>query len=255
MEQSNHHHQFAISAAGGNVTAIRVLKDPLDRVGYERDGTTLLNEFASQGAEQAGFLIPASHHFEMSGGEFCGNATRAAAVIFHKLSGEGSVRFTVSGFAREVTATVESVSQSTFNVQCVFPGMAAEPRQVTIGAQVATIVDLGGIVHVIVDGQLPEDYEQQHRKIMTALKLQNRDAVGVIWVRRSDGRVYIEPVVWVRAIDTFFHETSCGSGSIAVAASTGQQEIVQPSGETITVTISASGVELQSEMEVLSEAA
>ena len=71
----------------------------------------------------------------------------------------------------------------------------------------------------------------------------------------GDGRVYIEPVVWVRAIDTFFHETSCGSGSIAVAASTGQQEIVQPSGETITVTISASGVELQSEMEVLSEAA
>jgi len=40
------------------------------------------------------------------------------------------------------------------------------------------------------------------------------------------------PIVWVKEIDTFFYETACGSGTVAVCAYCDENEItvLQPSG-------------------------
>lgn len=244
-----------ITAAGGNGTAIQVLNQPLTRTQYEQRGKLLGEEMEHAGAEQAGFLILSEHHFEMGGGEFCGNASRAAALLFAEADGTKDVSFTVSGFDGTVSATVDKQSDTKYFVHCEFPGMPTTVRPVTLSnGEPANIVDLGGIVHVAIEGEFPADpaeYEKAHREIMQELSLSDRDAVGVIWFSRDEAEVSIHPVVWVKPVDTFFYETSCGSGTIAVGKVTGATAIVQPTGKSIQTQITPNMVVLASEMEVV----
>lgn len=83
--------QTLITAAGGNGTAIEILDQALTRQEYESRGKALESDFVADGVEQAGFLIPSDRHFEMAGGEFCGNATRSAAVALYERYG-GEIR-------------------------------------------------------------------------------------------------------------------------------------------------------------------
>ncbi len=243
-----------ITAAGGNGTAIEVLDVALSRQEYASRGQQLGKDMEGFGAEQAGFLIPSDMHFEMAGGEFCGNAARSAAVLLHNDLGVRSFEFTVSGFSGNVIADVIKSEDGTYNVTCTFPGLPTDLKPVTLpsGAE-ASVVDLGGIVHVVIEGAFPKeraDYEREHREIVEALGLTGRDAVGVIWYEHSNGSVLMHPVVWVRTVDTFFYEESCGSGTIAVGKVTGFIKIYQPSGKSIEATIGRDAVTLQSEMEV-----
>lgn len=82
-----------ITAANGNGTAIEVITSPLTRTEYVSRGRILGENTERLGAEQAGFLVlsQSQSHFEMAGGEFCGNASRAAAVLFSKLRGADNV--------------------------------------------------------------------------------------------------------------------------------------------------------------------
>ena len=111
-----------ITAAGGNATAIDTLAAPLTRAAYAARGQTLVAAYAAQGVEQAGFLIRTANaaHFEMAGGEFCGNAARAAALLLAPQG--GAVSFSMSGFAGRVQAEVVRRAAD-FWVRCRFPGM------------------------------------------------------------------------------------------------------------------------------------
>lgn len=244
-----------ITAAGGNGTAIRILKDSLTRSEYENIGTDLGNRFEEFGAEQAGFLVLNDQHFEMAGGEFCGNASRAAAVLFSRALDADDVSFTVSGFDGTVGAHVEQKDVSHFVVRCIFPGMPTNVREVTLpNGTPASIVDLGGIVHVVIEAPFPKDpavYEKEHHAITEAFNLGERDAVGVVWFERTSNAIEMHPVVWVKAINTFFYETSCGSGTIAVGRVTNVPSIIQPSGQSISAEITEDAVILTSEMEVV----
>lgn len=247
--------RFVITAAGGNGTAIDVIDRPLSRAEYAARGKELGKQTESLGAEQAGFLIPSERHLEMAGGEFCGNASRSAAILLSEIEKSASVSFTVSGFSGQVSADVKSLGDNKFDVTCRFPGLSTASRSVVLedGTQ-ATLVDLGGIVHVVVEKPLPQrdEYRKQHKEITISLCLSDRGAVGVIWIaKQRDSSVQIHPVVWVRDVDTFFYEQSCGSGSIAVSKVTGLEAIVQPTGQPIFVTIGPDAVTLRSSMEVI----
>lgn len=244
-----------VTAAGGNGTAIQIINESLSRTQYETRGNELLEKMDSEHAEQAGFLVLDENHFEMAGGEFCGNATRSAAVLLSEASGQKELSFTVSGFKGTVSASVEQRSDSTYFVRCVFPGMPTDVEEVTLeGGQLAAIVDLGGIVHVVIEGAFPSDveaYSAAHRAITEKFNLGDREAVGVIWFEKNQDAVLMHPVVWVKAVDTFYYESSCGSGTIAVGRVTGVPTIVQPTGMTISVEFTEDAVVLQSEMEIL----
>lgn len=251
----NSNSKYLITAAGGNGTAISVLKNPLVREEYVSLGKQLGNDYDSCGAEQAGFLILSTDHFEMAGGEFCGNASRSAAVLFSELKGEKEITFTVSGFAGKVQALVNKLKENVYDVSCTFPGLSTNLSIVTLqSGQVAQIVDLGGIVHVVIEAEFPKDksdYEAQHKIVLDELHLEQRDAVGVIWIEKTkDNSVKMHPVVWVRSINTFFYETSCGSGTIATARVTGISSVIQPSGQSIIAEINNNNVVLKSIMEV-----
>ena len=242
---------FVINAAGGNPTAIRIVENAHDRRWYEINGHTLMIDNATYGVEQAGFLIPSLLHFEMSGGEFCGNAARAAAMLLSRMTHQSSVDFTMSGYAGRVKAEVKDIDEKKADVTCWFPNLAREAQNVKIlNDQDAKLVDLGGIVHVLICGAMPSNYEETHRRITAELNLTEREAVGVIWVTQRPNGLRIDPVVWVRAINTFFYETACGSGSIATGLATGINQIEQPSGQTIDVERDGNTVRLHSVMEV-----
>ena len=244
--------QTLITAAGGNGTAIEIIDKPLTRPEYEALGKVLGDDFEVLGAEQAGFLVVQDRHFEMAGGEFCGNATRSAAVLFSNILQTNSPVFTVSGFNGTVSSTVEKLTESVFLVESTFQGLSVSKTDVTLRETSASIVDLGGIVHVVIHGELPDDYESMHKAITHSLGLTDRDAVGVVWYTKgSDGVVAMHPIVWVRAVDTFFYETSCGSGTIAVGKVTQSPSILQPSGKEIETIIGDDFVILKSEMEIV----
>ena len=242
------------AAANGNGTAIEVITSPLTRTEYVSRGRILGENTERLGAEQAGFLVSSQSHFEMAGGEFCGNASRAAAVLFSKLRGADNVEFTVSGFKGLVSATVDRRSDNEYYVRCRFPGMSVGVYPVEGHEQTINIVDLGGIVHVVVESRFPaqaEVYRETHHQLTEELSLRERDAVGVVWIERKGDYVALHPVVWVRSIDTFFYESSCGSGTIAACAVTGVSDIIQPTGKIIRAEVDGDFVTLESDMEVV----
>lgn len=245
-----------VTAAGGNGTAIEIIQGSLVRQDYESRGNELLENFEALGAEQAGFLVMGDNHFEMAGGEFCGNATRAVAVLLHQANGQEELTYTVSGFDGTVRSSVKPLTENSYYVESILPGMSVAMEEAALeDDSPVSIVDLGGIVHVVIEAEFPGDadeYTSQHRDIVKHFNLGERDAVGVVWCQRSGDAIVMHPVVWVRAIDTFFYESSCGSGTIAVGAVTNTRSIIQPSGKEISAEIGEDGVILKSEMEVVS---
>lgn len=117
---------FVVAAAGGNNTVIRILSTALSRAEYESIGRKLITETEIFGAEQCGFLILDEGRFEMSEGGFCGNAARAAAVLFSKFRGTSSVHFTMSGYRGMVRGNVVEGGDDTFAATCTFPGLPNE---------------------------------------------------------------------------------------------------------------------------------
>ena len=144
-----------------------------------------------------------------------------------------------------MNTTVEPLTDKTFFVSASFPGMSAVAKSVALeDGTPAQIIDLGGIVHVVIEGKFPSDaneYSARHRHIVELFGLSDRGAVGVVWYEKSQDAVVMHPVVWVKAVDTFLYESSCGSKTIAVAAATGVATIIQPTGMTISAEISGGG--------------
>lgn len=272
-----------ITAAGGNATVIERLAAPATPAELAARGRRLLEAYAAQGAEQAGFLLPpaadplvpklaqpagpgvpqlaqlakaaapirSQAHFAMAGGEFCGNAARAAALL---LAPEGgTVAFSLSGFSGLVAATVMALGGPDYEVSATFPGLTAPVRALGLRPEgPAALVDLGGIVHIVLIAPFPRAakvYRAQHRRLCRDLALTDRAAVGVIWCERAGKNLTLHPLVWVRALDSFFYESACGSGTIAAAAVLGSGAYRQPSGQAIVAELGAEAITLSSVMQ------
>ena len=226
-----------ILAAGGNPTGVVSFPDASKRQEYP----SIAKEFMSShsAVEQFGF-IEGVDHFEMSGGEFCGNAARAAAWLIARKTGKQSGQFTMSGFSDMVSYQIfGDPNGSQVEVECIFPNF-----QYTIRAPSfldGHLVDLKGIVHLVLPSTAPFDpnpnaYQTLHRQAVKELGLEKCEAVGVIWQEiQPDKSIKIHPVVWVRGIDSFFYETACGSGTLAVLLANGASrlQVVQPSEDVI----------------------
>jgi hypothetical protein len=214
-----------LTIAGGNKTMLQVVEgwrgDSMNRRVCE-----MLMGLTSN-VDQAGVYYKDTNRLMMAGGEFCGNAAAAVATLLHK--GEAPLEYSVSGFDGKVEATVAPGGV----VKARFKGM-----EYRVDNTKNLCVDFGGIVHVLVEGTLPDDYEVEANKIRSQAGLDDRQAVGVVWCRRIDNsRVEIDPVVWVRDIDTLFYETSCGSGAMTAAIGLDAKNVQQPTGEEIVVTV------------------
>ncbi|MBD3247991.1 hypothetical protein GF382_01715 [Candidatus Falkowbacteria bacterium] len=245
-------------AAGGNPTAI-VIGDNISQDRYPEISCQIQSKKPE--IEQVGFFetvhsgVP---KLQMAGGEFCGNASRSFACLLWQQNPKNSeFDFYVSGFNGVVRASVKKKRENLFFCEARFPNLKSSVDVKSLDGAIVKIVNLGGITHIVVsEDDFPfsdSDYEKDMKRIRDRLKVDN-DAIGVIWTREESKQIYIRPVVWVKDVDSYYYETSCGSGSIAIGLIKKKSvDVVQPSGDTISVELSNGNMTLSSEMEKIME--
>lgn len=268
---------------GGNPTFIAFNKQ-IQPEGYSDAGKIVMADFPH--FEQGGFLNPshsgdAAIRLQMSGGEFCGNASRSAAALFiddylknrefQEISNYSLVKENNGIFefpletspGNKILSARVTPTHDGYDVQISLDmklaGMTSSHRISVDNREVdVNLVTMDGISHVLIPAvEVPFPNNDKDRladiaaQIRSALNLNDLPAVGAIWhsdVIRWPGSlemVRIEPVVWVREINTCIHETSCGSGSMAFAiahqesanSSNMRIEIQQPSNYPITTAV------------------
>lgn len=199
--------------------------------------------------EQVGFVNPDINKPElcMAGGEFCGNATRSA-IKYYLGDKEGSINIKVSGVPNLLQGGIDNNGMSWVDMPII---KGDYNKSVTRISENSAIVKMYGITHYIVETgkkDINEEYTKEQLKKyafgkLEELGLTNEDAAGVIFTRiLDDSSVEITPIVYVKAINTLFYETACGSGTTAVAVYLSNKyrknidvDIKQPYGQYINV--------------------
>ena len=88
-----------------------------------------------------------------------------------------------------------------------------------------------------------ENTKNELKRIMKTFD-SNEKAIGIILLEKGAERTKINPIIWVKTIDTLCYETACGSGSLAATIYKNyiegieNLELLQPSGYSINVNIS-----------------
>ena len=112
-------------------------------------------------------------------------------------------------------------------------------------------VNMKGMTSIVISEANAKKYlenkqsiKEETMQLIKDLKLENSEAVGVMYLETIDNKLKINPVVWVKEINTLFYETACGSGTTATAIVKSYLEkndvsidILQPSGYVINATI------------------
>lgn len=189
-------------------------------------------------AEQVGYCCPPSGdalgRLEMMGGEFCGNAARSFALLLAAQRGLGKsiIPIEVSGCSGILWLEADPESGT---AACPMPLPFAIQELEVPGLGTTQAVRMEGITHVILQGA--EAGEEVFRAVrQSASKSWDWQALGGMFLPGGDA---LTPVVAVRGTATTVFESSCASGSAAVAAWLSQGEpdgereyrFVQPGGE------------------------
>ena len=221
----------------GNITLF--VLDPVpsgDRAGI----AARIMALSGSDVEQVGFVCPpvtdGAGRMEMAGGEFCGNATRAfGMLISQRLGGVPRVSVEVSGCEGPVAVDI-NWSAGAARAQMPLPRSV---RSAEADGHTGTLVDLGGIAHLVVEDVSPSlEFFQKVEPLFESFP--EADAYGVIFLNTRAGTM--TPLVKVPAAGTLMWEGSCGSGSLAAAVAQSRTDgpfvrtYVQPAG-TVEVSI------------------
>ncbi len=183
----------------------------------------------------------------MAGGEFCVNATRCA--IYELLEGKkGQTQISVSGCKDKITGRVLDN-----NNVCVYMNLNKNISEFTQNIGKNRLIDLDGISLYVLDENdskekisylkqcgFNDEARTYFKNMMKDIKTSN-NAVGVILLEKENDKYKINPIIWVKTIDTLYYETACGSGSLATAIylymtkKVKKVEILQPSGYSINI--------------------
>jgi len=215
----------------GNTTIL--ILDPLPRDIYPAVASRVMKP-SCLSAEQVGFVEPATTagalgRLQMMGGEFCGNASRGFAAWLteqrdpgiHFVEGLSTVEvpIEVSGHdgVLQARVSIESSQRRIYSVAISVP-VPHWMKQVVHGeGQLRyTLVGFEGIVHAVV-WNLPGSEDRFH-SIRTQIEKEvgEVEALGVMFYQEETQ--FLTPIVYVPRVGSLVWESSCGSGSVAVAA-------------------------------------
>ena len=234
--------KYSIYRPAGNDTAL------VYGTNYTKEQKNKINEAIMKkhkNVEQVGFInTKGKKELQMAGGEFCGNATRSTAYNYLR-ENEGKIHIYVNS-KDKILAGVDKNRKA----WCEIP-LYNGSDVVTEMEDGVFIVKMKGIVIIVI----PEDKAKKYLNNRKNLKEIGRElidnyniidslAVGVMLCEQEKGIIKINPIVWVKNIDTLFYETACGSGSVAVCMAEAYLkrrsqtiDILQPSGMIITATV------------------
>jgi diaminopimelate epimerase len=181
-------------------------------------------------AEQVGFVMPPAGNrscwrLEMMGGEFCGNAARSFGLYVARETGRRGlalVSIEISGMEGPLTVSADTENG---RAEVEIPKPAAI-RDIEFEGRRLPLVVFDGIVHAIA-ADTPAAEETFHRIRAKIEKSCGEaegllpDAIGVMFFDApgpQGAKPVMKPAVYVRATDSLVFESSCGSGTAALAA-------------------------------------
>ncbi|MFM2381990.1 MAG: hypothetical protein RLZZ76_757 [Candidatus Parcubacteria bacterium] len=192
--------------AGGNTTAL-VSETPTS---LRRDLSLRLLEKV----EQVGFIETKTNTLVMMGEELCINALLAFA--FLKNSDKGKAQIVVNGESVQVGYTNTRANTS-----------------ITIHMP-HTVSDTTVLFKGIGFRCCPSPLAYQKNILRELSEKNNTPAFG--YISYGSEAEPINPTIYVKDTDSCIEETACGSGSIAIHLTTGAKDIIQPTGQSISVT-------------------
>lgn len=209
-------YSYQIFIPGGNDTALVFgLEQNIHVRKYIND--SIMERFPN--IEQVGFLSEdfSQPQLLMAGGEFCGNAARAAA--WYYLGGmPGELELRVSGVNDVLRAGVTAENKAWIQMP-----VCRKLNDVHKLEEGFFIVRMEGITHIVILPQQSDAYLKSKqdlkilgKKILEHYQLLDNLAAGVIFLEEDGNVMKIHPCVYVSGINTMFYETACGSGTIAV---------------------------------------
>ena len=197
-------------------------------------------------AEQTGFvsLKPAERDIDielrMAGGEFCGNATMSAAVLFCSKARlqpgdycEVAVR--ASGAAEPVKVQVEISKSAVYHATVAMPAPTQiQMREFCFDGTTChmPIVHFEGISHIIAEKL--QDRDAAEAAVKQWCEQLQLPGLGIMFFDEGTGRV--DPLVYVPAAGTVFWESSCASGTTAIGA-----YLAQKTGKRVQLELSEPG--------------
>ena len=168
--------------------------------------------------EQVGFVTETEDGIglRMAGGEFCGNASMSAAVLYLLRKGRdgGEVTVHVSGTPEPVPITAERGPDGTWRGGVVMPKPLSVGRERFSDGTEWPVVRFPGITHVILETEMVQT-EAERLAPVWCRELES-EALGLMFLDRERG--ILKPLVYVPSADTLFWESSCASGTTAVGA-------------------------------------
>lgn len=235
--------KYKILNPGGNKTAL------IDGCEYTNNQKKLINKMImdkhSQ-VEQVGFLSNKINRLEMAGGEFCVNATRCAIYEYSQKNKE-KVELSVSGTNKKLVGRI--LSNNKVEVRLDIGKHIDDLIEIQNDF---TCIKIDGILIAILDEEKSKKYIQklkeneeiaknELKQLMIAKIDSEEKAIGIMLLEKELGKIKINPIVWVKEIDTVFYETACGSGSLGTAIynylknKDKKIELIQPSGYSINI--------------------
>ena len=235
--------KYKILNPGGNITAL------VNGTDYSVNQKKLINKLIMNKylqVEQVGFLSNTKNRLEMAGGEFCMNATRCAIYEYLKNDKEYT-EISVSGTNHKIIGRKmnENKIEIKLDIDKNIEDLIEEKDEFTC-------VKLDGILIAVLDEEKSKKYIKKLNKDEEKAKIElkqimindiNSDekAIGIILLEKNNENLKINPITWVKDIDTVFFETACGSGSLGTAIYNyikNKEEsinIEQPSGYSISI--------------------
>jgi diaminopimelate epimerase len=248
---------FVKTNPSGNTTIF--ISDPVPRASQAEVANKIMKP-TSIGAEQVGFLErpvceQAIARLQMAGNEFCGNATRAFAawlvqtrfpgIPWGKNQQDFSIALEVSGCDELLEAFVyfeySDSGAKQIQVELPMPLPRSIEDKTSSKGEPYTLVTFEGIVHAIFWDFLPSEahFQAIKREIKRGIKhsVSPFECLGVMYYDTK--KQYLTPIVWVEQVRSLVWESSCGSGTVAVASALAQKKqqsinslcLHQPGGE------------------------
>ena len=154
----------------------------------------------------------------MAGGEFCGNATMCAAVLFGKLNNysDNDISVEICGIKNSISV---QITKNTDGYDC----KAKMPKPESISdisfevdgkSFILPTVKSAGITHIISSKEI--DNLTAERILKDYSRILDVPALGIMLLDTATSKM--TPIVYVRKCNTLFYENSCASGSCAVCA-------------------------------------
>lgn len=208
------------------------------------------------GGEQAALTNLSKNYFCMGDGEFCGNACRAFGALL-ALKEERLFK----NLKEQIPDYVKAYSASLGNFGSVMLEVTGNTPQWIVKVILPenknmifqeleknhVLVSMGGITHLLVNCDALPDKDTGQKLFSEKLNkfsLKPDPAAGIIWwTKNLRNQIEIYPFVQTTSINCGLPESSCASGSLALASFLGYSEplsILQPSGKFLNINLNES---------------